>query len=66
MNKHIIKRNYSDGEKLPEPILWCGRKGDNFTWYFLTAQHAALAVGGSNSMCKNCIKSIIKELSKEL
>jgi len=66
MANHVIKFQYKDGKKLAQPILWCERKSKWGQWYFQDAHHAALAVGGSIAPCKNCIKAIIKELSKEL
>ena len=66
MSKHIIKFEYQDGKKLQLPMLWCGKNSTFGTWYFQDAQHAALSVGGSIAPCKNCVKAIIKELSKEL
>jgi len=66
MSTHVIKYEYEDGEKLKKPILWCGKEGKSMTFYFIDAQHVALAVGGSIQPCKNCIKAIIKELQKEL
>jgi hypothetical protein len=54
------------GEKLKTPETWCGHVPKQFDWMFEDAQHVALAVGGSIQPCKNCIKSIIRQLSKEL
>jgi hypothetical protein len=65
MSKHIIKYTHDDGKELLKPTLWCGRE-NKLGWLFQDAQHAALAVGGSVAPCKNCIKAIVKELSKEL
>ena len=67
MSKHVVKFEYDDGKKLHsyELKMWCGRVGSN-EFHFLDAQHVALSVGGSIQPCKNCIKAIIKELSKEL
>lgn len=67
MSKHVVKFEYEDGKKLHsyELKMWCGRVGSN-EFHFLDAQHVALSVGGSIQPCKNCIKAIIKELSKEL
>ncbi len=66
MAKHVRKYEYSDGKKLKNPTLWCGRESNGFDYEFADAQHVALAVGGSVSPCKNCIKAIIRELEKEL
>jgi len=66
MVKHVIKYEYIDGNKLLKPIFWCGEESPASDWHFLDAQHVALAVGGSNQPCKKCIKSIIKELEKEI
>jgi len=67
MSKHVIKFEFDDGKELENPILWCGRKASINEWYFQDAQHAALSAGTSIiTPCKNCIKAIIDELSKEL
>ena len=66
MSSHVIKYEYWDGKKLIKPIIWCGRESHGMDWMFKDAQHVALATGGSIQPCKNCIKAIIKELSKEL
>lgn len=66
MSHHIIKFSHKDGVKLLSPEVWCGEEINGHSWLFQSAQHAALSVGGSISMCKNCIKNIVKELSKEL
>ncbi len=63
MSRHVIKYEYKDGVKLIVPELWCGKEERA---YFKDAQHVALAAGGSIAPCKNCIKAIIKQLSKEL
>ena len=62
MKRHVIKFEYEDGNKV---VLWCGR-GHDGGWAFKDAGHVAIAVGGSVAPCKNCIKSIIKELEKEI
>jgi len=66
MSTHVIKFTHNNGKKLAKPELWCGRQSQYSAFYFVDAQHVALAVGGSIQPCKNCIKSIIKELKKEL
>ena len=67
MPRHVIKHTHEDGEKLESPELWCEIKlKNNMEWVFTDTHHAALSVGGSVQPCKNCIKAIIKELSKEL
>ncbi len=66
MSRHVEKFQYEDGKKLNIPTLWCGHKNNGMEFTFTDAQHVALAVGGSIAPCKNCIKAIIKELSKEL
>lgn len=66
MTKHVIKFDYEDGERLRNPKLWCGRKSNNYEWYFENAQHVALYAGGSVPPCKNCIKAIIKQLEIEI
>ena len=66
MARHVIKYTHKDGEELPQSEYWCGRLKNDFDWCFNNAQHVALAVGGSAQPCKSCIKSIIRELSKEL
>lgn len=66
MKRHVIKLEYEDGKKLQSPIVWCGREVGFSAWLFQDAQHVALSVGGSVAPCKNCIKAIISELSKEL
>lgn len=63
---HVLKCEYEDGVKLIQPLSWCGRELKYPQWYFSGAQQAALSVGGSVQPCKNCIKAIIKELSKQL
>jgi len=62
MKRHVIKFEYEDGNKV---VLWCGRVHDG-RWIFKDTGEVALAVGGSVAPCKNCIKSIIKELEKVL
>ena len=64
--KHVIKFDFDEGERLPEPVLWCGAKSSKGQWYFEDAQHIALSVGGSIAPCKECIKAIISELNKEI
>ena len=66
MKAHVIKYEYNNGEKLPTPELWCGKEPAIAGFLFQDAQHIALASGGSIAPCKNCIKAIIKALSKEL
>jgi len=61
-----VKHEYKDGKKLQRPEYWCGNQGIWGYWHFQDAQHLALSVGGSVQPCKECIKSIIKELEKEL
>lgn len=65
MTCHTIKREWDDGNKLPKPLLWCGKefKGG---FVFSDTHHLALSVGGSIQPCKNCIKAIIKKLEEEL
>lgn len=65
MSVHTVKHDYKDGEKLTNPVSWCG-KTLVYEFHFLDTHHLALAVGGSHQPCKNCIKAIIKELEKEL
>lgn len=66
MSKHVIKHTHNNGERLEKPTLWCGRKYNGFDWVFQDTHHVALAVEGSIQPCKSCIKSIIRELEKEL
>lgn len=66
MSTHVIKFTHDDGYELLFPILWCGREINYNVFQFQDAQHVALSVGGSIAPCKNCIKAIIKTLSKEL
>jgi hypothetical protein len=66
MSRHVIKFEYDNGVKLDRPILWCKKDYNPHQFVFNDAQHVALSVGGSIQPCKNCIKAIIKELSKEL
>jgi hypothetical protein len=66
MATHTIKYEYENGVKLIYSKSWCGKNLNKFESHFLDAQHLALSVGGSRTPCKNCIKSIIKELNKEL
>jgi hypothetical protein len=66
MSRHVIKYEYIDGVKISNPYLWCNAAPKYNEFYFKDAQHVALAVGGSVQPCKNCIKAIIKQLSKEL
>lgn len=66
MSKHVIKYDYKDGQKLALPELWCSAPAKYSTCYFLDAGHLSLSIGGSAQPCKNCLKAIIKELSKEL
>lgn len=66
---HVVKCEYDEnGKKAVLPKLWCGRKSEHLPAqkYFCDTHHVALAVEGSLAPCKNCIKAIIKELSKEL
>jgi len=63
---HVIKYKYSEGKKLDKPITWCNKETSRIAWNFQDANHVALSSGGSIQPCKNCIKSIIKELEKEL
>jgi len=64
--KHTIKLTHIDSQKLNKDVYWCGRFRKSFDWCFSDAQHLTLSVGGSVQPCKSCIKSIIKELEKEL
>lgn len=66
MSHHIVKYTHDNGEKLKHPEYWCGKNHKTGDWYFLDAQHAVLSVGGSFNICNDCIKTIIKELKKEL
>ncbi|MFT6988174.1 MAG: hypothetical protein ACJASL_000134 [Paraglaciecola sp.] len=66
MSRHVIKFEYDNGVKLDRPTLWCKKDYNPHQFVFNDAQHVALSVGGSIQPCKNCIKAIIKELSKEL
>lgn len=64
--RHVVKFDYHDGEKRLLPLFWCGKVPQYREFWFIDAQHVALAVEGSVPPCKNCIKAIIKELEKEL
>lgn len=66
MERHVIKFEHADGNKLKQPIVWCDYPITYKQWLFQDAQHVALAVGGSVEPCANCIKAIITELEKEL
>jgi hypothetical protein len=61
-DRHVIKFEYDNGERLINPIAWCGHKINEF--YFNDAQHLALNCdkGGSIKPCKKCIKKIITSL----
>lgn len=66
-NNHIIKYEFENGKKLKISKMWCGEKDNfDFDFAFLSAQHAALSVGGGIQICKECIKAIIKTLETEL
>ena len=64
--RHTIKHSHENGGLLVHPIYWCGRYGNLNSWHFLDAQHLAMSVNGSITPCKECIRSIISELNKEL
>ena len=64
MTNHVIKYDHIEGVKLKKPVVWCLSEHDH-GWLFKNAQHVALAVGGSVSPCKACVKAIIKQLEKE-
>ena len=63
--RHVIKYEYKDGVKLEHPILWCGRKKNEFDWCFLDAQHAALSKE-LITPCRDCVKSIVDAISNKL
>jgi len=63
--RHVAKYTHEDGVALEHPIAWCGVTLGR-EWHFVGAQHVALAVGGSVQPCKECIKAIIDQLSKEI
>lgn len=60
---HIIKYDHEDGKPLKVKETWCGARAGN--WYFLDAQHAAIAraTGSFIESCAECRKAIIKQLS---
>jgi hypothetical protein len=64
--RHVIKLEYDDGVKLPQPVAWCGRKIHSMEWRFVDAHHVAMAAGGSQQPCKRCVRAIIKTLEVEL
>lgn len=65
MERHVIKLTHEDGFRIT-PKLWCGATYSRYAWHFQSAQHVALAVGGSVEPCKACIRAIIKALETEL
>lgn len=66
MAKCTVKYGNIDGMQVFKSKSWCGRDLDFHEWAFQDAQHMALTAGGSIKPCKACVKSIIKELQKEL
>ncbi len=62
MARHIVKYTHRDGVALDKPEIWCG--SDSVGWYFVDAQHAALAKeqGSLIQPCKRCCAAIIKVL----
>ena len=66
IKRHVIKREHDDGEELEEPIFWCGERVDCLSFYFVDAQHVALALeyGTAIRPCVNCLKQIRKAINK--
>ncbi len=64
--KCTVKIKAAGSPQVLKSKSWCGRDLDFYEWAFEDAQHLALVGGGSVETCKDCVKSIINELSKEL
>lgn len=62
--RHVIKHTRRDGDKLPEPVSWCGEGLNLSDWAFLDAQHLALSLerGTAIAPCDACVESILNTL----
>lgn len=66
MDRHIMKVEYKEGEKMIFPLMWCGEKVSRLEWFYLDANHATLCVTERSGppICKACARAIVSELSK--
>lgn len=65
---HIIKYDHEDGEKLDNPVSWCGKSLDHGHWFFRDAAHYALAKDQGSLVaaraCEECKNKIIEAINK--
>lgn len=60
----VIKFDHEEGIPLKRSklVLWCGKESSSFEWYFMDAQHAALA---DKPVCNSCRANIKRALDNK-